>query len=82
MSRRIRSASALLSDDEESTTTRPSRKSPVISSILDEESEESTSIAHPHSRKMVPCNYPKCNKNLVNACTKIIHETERDSDND
>ncbi|GBB87059.1 hypothetical protein RclHR1_13520001 [Rhizophagus clarus] len=82
MSQRRRSASALLNDNKKSTTTRPSHKSRAISSILDEESEESTLIAHPHSRKMVPCNCPKCNENLVDACTKIIHETERDSDDD
>ncbi|GES84182.1 hypothetical protein RCL_jg6818.t1 [Rhizophagus clarus] len=54
----------------------------VISSIFDEESEELTSIAHPYSRKIVPCNCPKYNRNLVDACTKIIHKTERDSDDD
>ena len=82
MSRR-RSASGLLSDDEESTTTRPSRKSRAISSILDEESEESISITHPHSSsKMVPCNCSKCNGNLVDSRTKLAHEIEIDSDDD
>jgi formylmethanofuran dehydrogenase subunit E len=80
MSRR-RSASDLLSDNEESTTTRPSRKSRAISSILDEESEESISITHPHSsRKMVTCNCSKCNGNLVDRRTKLAHEIEKDSD--
>ena len=82
MSRR-RSASDLLSDNEESTTTRPSRKSRAISSILDEESEESISITHPHSsRKMVTCNCSKCNGNLVDRRTKLAHEIEKDSDDD
>ncbi|CAB4422091.1 unnamed protein product [Rhizophagus irregularis] len=82
MSRRKRSVSALLSNDEESITARSSRKSRAISRVIDEESEESTSIIHTHDRRMVPCNCSKCNRKIVDVRTKLNHEADRDSDDD
>lgn len=82
MSKRKRSVSALLSNDEESITTRSSRKSRAISRLIDEESEESTSIMHTHDRRMVPCNCSKCNGKLVDVRTKLSHEADQDSDDD
>ncbi|CAB4478345.1 unnamed protein product [Rhizophagus irregularis] len=82
MSRRKRSVSALLSNNEESITARSSRKSRAISRAIDEESEESTSIIHTHDRRMVPCNYSKCNGKIVDIRTKLNHEADRDSDDD
>jgi hypothetical protein len=82
-----RSVSALLSDDNELTITcpltRPSRhKSRAISGIINEEFKGSTSITHTHNRKIVPCNCPKCNRDLVDVRTKIAHEIEQDLDNE
>ncbi|PKC08745.1 hypothetical protein RhiirA5_416536 [Rhizophagus irregularis] len=82
MSRRKRLVSALLSNDEESITARSSRKSRVISRVIDEESEESISIIHTHDRRMVPCNCSKCNGKIVDVRTKLNHEADRDSDDD
>ena len=82
MSRRKRSVSALLSNDEEPITVRSSRKSRAISRVIDEESEESTSIIHTHDRRMVPCNCSKCNGKIVDVRTKLSHEADRDSDDD
>ncbi|CAB5359941.1 unnamed protein product [Rhizophagus irregularis] len=80
MSRRKRSVSALLSNDEESITVRSSRKNRVISRVIDEESEESTLIIHTHDRRMVPCNFSKCNGKIVDVFTKLNHEADRDLD--
>ncbi|PKK67561.1 hypothetical protein RhiirC2_714010 [Rhizophagus irregularis] len=80
MSRRKRSVSALLSNDEESITVRSSRKNRAISRVIDEESEESTLIIHTHDRRMVPCNFSKCNGKIVDVFTKLNHEADRDLD--
>jgi hypothetical protein len=87
MSQQKRSVSALLSDDDEPTITCPltcsfHRKSRAISGIINEESEGSTSTTHTHDRRMVPCNCPKCNRELVDIRTKIAHEIKQDSDNE
>ncbi|GBC44433.1 hypothetical protein RIR_jg15512.t1 [Rhizophagus irregularis DAOM 181602=DAOM 197198] len=82
MSRRKRLVSALLSNDKESITTRSSCKSRAISRVIDEESEESISIIHTHDRRMVSCNYSKCNRKIVDVRTKLNHEANRDSDDD
>jgi hypothetical protein len=82
MSRRKRSVSALLSNDEESVTARSSRKSRAISRVIDEESEESTSIIHTHDRRMVPCNCSKCNGKIIDVRTKLNHEADRDLNDD
>src|SRR6266542_3668866 len=81
MSRRRRSASDLIKKEEESTTTHPSRKSRSIFRMLDKKSEESSSTTHSHDRRMVFCYCSSCNRNLVDVCTKITHETKGDSDN-
>src|SRR5215212_1349138 len=85
MSRRRRTVSALLSDDsnnEEITTTRTPRKSRAVSRILNEESEGPTSVTRSYGRRLVRCDCSKCNGNLVDIRTKVIHEIEENSADD
>ena len=80
MTRRKRAVSDLLSDNKESMTTRSSRKSRVVSRILNEESEELTPTTPTHERRMEICNCSKCRGKLVDIRTKISHDVEDDQD--
>ena len=82
MSRRKRTAFALLSDNEEPTTTRSTRKSRVASRILNEEFEESNPITQSHRRRMEHCNCSKCKGKMVDIRTKIVHEIDEDLEDD
>ena len=70
------------SDNEVTTTTHTSHKSKAVSRILNEEFERSTFITYLHSRKMVRYDCSKCNSNLMNIRTKILHEIKKNSVDD
>ncbi|CAB5394987.1 unnamed protein product [Rhizophagus irregularis] len=74
---RKRSVSSILDDfdDEESPSNQPSstRRNRSISSIINEEIVSSARLTS-NKRKLVVCNCPDCNGDLVDSRTKEIHD--------
>ncbi|CAB4417323.1 unnamed protein product [Rhizophagus irregularis] len=75
---RKRSVSSILDDldDEESPSNQPSstRRNRSISGIINEEIVSSARLTS-NKRKLVVCNCPDCNGNLVDSRTKEIHDS-------